>query len=124
MLSVALETNLSLSSQVSLNFLFSQPFSLSADNKTVNLINVAEGKTDDDETRTALQLMREKFVRLGSVHRSSLDSKLVAVVNNMLPKLEKDKILLQGLVNSISPNEVLIWTNMSLGNYLFCLQVS
>ena len=57
-------------------------------------------------------------------HGLSLDSKLVAVVNNMLPKLEKDKILLQGLVNSISPNEVLIWTNMSLGNYLFCLQVS
>ena len=61
--------------------------------------------------------MREKFARLGVVNRSSLDSKLVAIINNMLPKLDKDKILLQGLVNTVSPNETLIWTNTSLGQF-------
>ena len=76
---------------------------------------MAEGKSTDQETLTALQMMRQKFVRLGSVNRSSLDSTLVAIVNNMLPKLEKDKILLQDLAKHISPNEILIWTNTSLG---------
>ena len=71
----------------------------------------------NEESKTALELQKSKFVNLGRYHKSSLDNRLVTVIETMTPKLEKDKQLLQNLVGLLPSDEPMLWTNTNLGSF-------
>ena len=75
-----------------------------------------------EDTLTALSSMKKKHASLGRLLKIEMNGKLAKIIDAMLPKLNKDKDLMQGIVKFVKPDEVLSWTNSALGSlYHFIL---
>ena len=87
----------------------------------------AQNVATKEDTLTAISAMKKKHTSLGRLGKIEMNGKLAKVIEAMLPKLNKDKELMQGIAKFVKPDECLSWTNSALGsfyqlNQLLCFQ--